>query len=167
MGMKPSEKFPEETAFTPKYVMAGGNRLDWIKWKKQQTAQVADIYKDEEAYLSTKPKVSYFKGIINIKKGKGKPPYEMKDPFGKSTQGTYSKPYQILQRNVNKNHWTGATQNSHSFLLQADNKPPGEGTMKLMAYDLDGGPNHPKYIPPRGKRKAKKKTPPKIRFLMI
>ena len=90
----------------------------------------------------------------------------MKDPFRKSTQGTYSKPYKI-QRNVNKNHWTGATQNSHSFLLQADNKPPGEGTMKLMAYDLDGGPKHPKYIPPRGKRKAKKKTPPKIRFLMI
>ena len=64
--MKPSDKFPEGLAFTPKYIMSGGNRLGQIDWKKKETARVANIYKDEEAFLSTKPKASYFKGIINI-----------------------------------------------------------------------------------------------------
>ena len=146
-GMKPSDTFPEGLAFTPKYMMSGANRLKWIDWKKKETARVTDIYKDEEAFLSTKPKASYLKVIINIKKGKGKAPYEMRDPFGKSTQGTYSKPYQILKKNVNKNFYTGSVQDAHSFLIQADNKPAGEGTLRLMPYDLDAGPNHPKYLP--------------------
>ena len=75
--MKPSDTFPKGLAFTPKY-MPGGNRVKWIDWKKKETARVADIYKKEEAFLSNKPKASYFKGIINIKKGKGKVSYEMK-----------------------------------------------------------------------------------------
>ena len=129
---------------------------------------MADIYKNEEAFLSTKPKASYFKGIINMKKGRGKAPYEMRDPFGKSTQGTYSKPYQILKKNVNKNPYTGGVQDAHSFLIQADNKPAGEGTLRLMPYDLDAGPNHPKHIPKirlRGRPKQIKK--PKIRLLLV
>ena len=88
----------------------------------------------------------------------------MRDAFGKGTEGTYSKPYQILGKQINKNHWTGAVQDSHSFLLQSDKAPPGEGTLRLMAYDLDAGPKHPKYHPPRRRVKPPK---PKIRILMI
>ena len=76
--------------------------MQWIDWKKKETERVAELYKDEKAFLSTKPKASYFKGILHIKKGRGRTPYETKDPFGKSTQGTYSKPYQILKKNTNK-----------------------------------------------------------------
>ena len=94
-----------------------GNRLEWIDWKKEETDRVAGLYKDEEAFLSTNPNASYFKGIINIKKGRGRAPYETKDSFGKSTQGTYSKPYQILKKNTNKNPYTGKVQDAHSFLL--------------------------------------------------
>ena len=71
----------------------------------------------------------------------------MRDAFGKGTEGTYSKPYQILQKNINKNHWTGEVRDSHSFLLQSDKAPPGEGTLRLMAYDLDAGHNHKKHRP--------------------
>ena len=107
--MKPSEKFPKGLTFTPKYMMRGLNNMEWIDWKKEQTDKVADIYKDEEAFLNSnpKPKAAYYKGIINIKKGRTGTPYQMRDAFGKGTEGTYSKPYQILQKNVNKNHWTG------------------------------------------------------------
>ena len=58
--MKPSEKFPQGLAFTPKYMMRGMNNM--INWKKEQTAKVADIYKDKEAFLDSnlKPKASYY-----------------------------------------------------------------------------------------------------------
>ena len=104
--MKPSEHFLEETAFTHKYIIAKGHRLEWIDWKKNGTAKVARIYKDKEAFLNSNPhpKASYFKGIIHIKKGRGKAPSEMKYPFSKSTQGTDSKLYKIITRNVKKNH---------------------------------------------------------------
>ena len=85
--MTPYQAFPKGLAFTPKYMMSGGNRLEWIDWKKQETDRVAYLYKDEEAFFSSNPKASYFKGMINIKKGRGRAPYEAKDPFGKSTQG--------------------------------------------------------------------------------
>ena len=149
--------------------MKGLNNLEWIDYKKQQTAKVAQIYKDEEAYLNSqpRPKASYYKGIITIKKGKNGTPYQMRDSFGKGTEGTYSKPYQILGKQVNKNHWTGEVQDAHSFLLQSDKAPPGEGTLRLMAYDLDAGPKHRKYNPPRRKPKQLKKPKPKIRILMI
>ena len=52
-----------------------------------------------------------------------------------------------------KNPYTGKIQDVLSFLLQADNNPTGEGTLRLMPYDFDGGPNHKKHIPkirPRG-----------------
>ena len=41
--------------------MRGTNNMKCINWKKEQTAKVADIYKDEEAFLNSnpKPKVSY------------------------------------------------------------------------------------------------------------
>ena len=117
--MRPSEKFPEGLAFTPKYMMRGLNNLQWIDYKKQQTAKVTDIYKDEEAFLNSQPcpKASYYKGIITIKNRKNGTPYQMRDSFRKGTEGTYSKPYQILKKNVNKNHWTGEVQDAHSFLL--------------------------------------------------
>ena len=83
--MTPTESFPKGLAFTPKCMLSGGYILEWIDCKKKETASVAYIYKKEEAFLSTKPKASDFKGIINIKKGKGKALYEMKNPFGKST----------------------------------------------------------------------------------
>ena len=40
--------------------MRGVNNMKWIDWKKEQTAKVADIYKDEEAFLNStlKPKAS-------------------------------------------------------------------------------------------------------------
>ena len=82
-GMIPSKSFPKGLAFTPKYMMSGGNRLEWMDWKKKETDRVADIYKKEEVFLCTKPKTSYFKFMINIKKGRGKAPYEMKDAFAK------------------------------------------------------------------------------------
>ena len=168
-GMKSSESFPKGLAFTPKYMMRGLNNMKWIDWKKEQTAKVANIYKDEEAFLNSnpKPKASYYKGIITIKKGKNGTPYQMKDSFGKGTEGTYSKPYQILRKNVNKNHWTNKIQDSHSFLLQSDKAPPGEGTLRLMAYDLDAGHNHPKHQPRRGRSTQPKKTKSKIRFLLV
>ena len=133
--------------------------MEWIDYKKQQTVKVVQIYvyKDEEAYLNSqpRPKASYYKGIITIKKGKNGTPYQMRDSFGKGTEGTYSKPYQILGKQVNKNHWTGQIQDAHSFLLQSDKAPPREGMLRLMAYvyDLDAGPKHPKYHPPRGRPK--------------
>ena len=43
-------------------------------------------------------------------------------------------------------HWPGATQDAYSFLLQADNKIPGEVTLRLMAFDFDTDPIHPKHI---------------------
>ena len=36
-GMTPSQSFPKGLAFTPKYMMSGGNRLQWIDWKKKET----------------------------------------------------------------------------------------------------------------------------------
>ena len=85
--MKPSEKFSKGLAFTPKYMMRGLNNMQWIDWKKEQTEKVANIYKDEEAFLNSnpKPKAAYYKGIINIKKGKNGTPYQMRDAFGKGT----------------------------------------------------------------------------------
>ena len=140
-GMKSSESFPKGLAFTPKYMMRGLNNMKWIDWKKEQTAKVANIYKDEEAFLNSnpKPKASYY----------------------------YSKPYQILRENVNKNHWTNKIQDSHSFLLQSDKAPPGEGTLRLMAYDLDAGHNHPKHQPRRGRLTQPKKTKSKMRLLLV
>ena len=91
----------------------------------------------------------------------------MKDSFGKGTEGTYSKPYQILRKNVNKNHWTKQIQDAHSFLLQSDKAPPGEGTLRLMASDLDAGHNHPKHHPRRGRAKQLKTKNPEIRFLLV
>ena len=46
--------------------------MEWIDYKKQQTAKVADIYKDDEAFLNSQPhpKASYYNGIIPIKKGR-------------------------------------------------------------------------------------------------
>ena len=168
-GMKPSEKFPKGFVFTPKYMMRGMNNMEWIDWKKEQTDKVADIYKDEEIFLNSnpKPKASYYKGIINIKKGRNGTPYQMRDAFGKGTEGTYSKPYQILQKNVNKNHWTGEVRDAHSFLLQSDKAPPGEGTLRLMAYDLDAGHNHKKHKPKRGRASPLKKKKSEIRLLLI
>ena len=65
IGMKPSDKFPEGLAFTPKYMMLGLNNMRWINWNKQQIAKVADIYKDETAFLNSnlKPKASYYECI--------------------------------------------------------------------------------------------------------
>ena len=87
-----------------------------------------------------------------------------KDPFGKSTQETYSKPYQILKKKINKNPYTGKVQDAHSFLPQADNKPAGEGTLRLMPYDLDAGTNHIKHKP---KLKPKGNKNPKRRLLLV
>ena len=78
----------------------------------------------------------------------------MKDPFGKSAQGTYSKPYQIINKTFNKNHWNDNIVHSHSFLLQADNNLPEKGILRLMAYALNAGPNYLKYIPPRREKKT-------------
>jgi len=166
-GMTPSQSFPKGLAFTPKFMMSGGNRLQWIDWKKKETERVADLYKGEEAYLSTKPKASYFKGILHIKKGRGRTPYETKDPFGKSTQGTYSKPYQILKKNTNKNPYTGKLQDAHSFLIQSDTQPDGEGTLRLMPYDLDAGPKHIKHKPKRYRPPRNKNTEEKIRIVTV
>ena len=91
----------------------------------------------------------------------------MKNPFGKSTQGTYSKPYQILKKNTNKNPYTGKLQDAHSFLIQADNQPEGEGTLRLMPYDLDAGPKHIKHKPKRGRQQKNKNTENKIRILTV
>ena len=107
------------------------------------------------------------KELLTSKKGKNGTPYQMRDAFGKGTEGTYSKPYQILQKNVNKNHWTNQIQDSHSFLLQSDKAPPGEGTLRLMAYDLDAGHYHPKHTPKRGRSSQPKKKKPEIRLLLI
>ena len=68
----------------------------------------------------------------------------MRDSFGTGTEGKYSKPYQILKKNINTNHWTGEIQDTDVFLLQSDKA----GTLRLMAYDLDAGPDHPKYHSP-------------------
>ena len=73
-------------------------------------------------------------------KGKKECAYQMRDHFGKGMEGSYSKPYQILKKNVNKNHWAGAVQDAHYFLLQSDTAPSGEGAFRLMACDLDAGP---------------------------
>ena len=91
----------------------------------------------------------------------------MRDVFVKGTEGTYSKPYQILYKNVNKNHWTNQIKDSHSFLLQSDKATPREGTLRLMAYDLDAGHYHPKHKPKRGRTLQPKKKKPEIRLLLI
>ena len=51
--MTPYQAFPKGLDFTPKYMISGGNRLEWIDWKQKETDRVADLYKDEEAFLST------------------------------------------------------------------------------------------------------------------
>ena len=91
-GWGPSDKFPKNSVFTPKYMMRGLNNMEWIDYKKEQTAKVADIYKDEEAFLNSqpRPKASYYKGIITIKNRKNGTPYQMRDAFGKGTEGTFS-----------------------------------------------------------------------------
>ena len=85
----------------------------------------------------------------------------MNDPFGKSTQGIYAKPYQILNKTFNKNHWNDKIVDSHSFLLAMCQEKGHLGSWLMT------GPNHPKRIPPRSQKKAKKKTTPKIRFLLV
>ena len=47
-GMRWSDQFLERLAVTPKNIMRGLNNLQYIDWKKQQIAKVADIYDDEE-----------------------------------------------------------------------------------------------------------------------
>ena len=46
-------------------------------------------------------------------------------------------------------YWPGASQDAYSFLLQADNKIPGEVTLRLMPNGLDARSEHRKCIPPR------------------
>ena len=48
-------QIPQRTGFTPEYVMRGLSNMEWIDCKEEQTAKVADIYKDEEAFLNSQP----------------------------------------------------------------------------------------------------------------
>ena len=82
---------------------------------------MAEIHK-EVAFLNSQPhpKASYYKGVITSKRGKKGTLYEMRDQFGKGMDGALSKPFQILKKNTNKNHWTGEVQDAQVFLLQSD-----------------------------------------------
>ena len=114
--MRPLVKLPEGLAFTPKYMMRGLNSIQWMHYKKQQIAEMADINKDKEAFLNSQPhpKVSYYKGIITIIKGKNGTPTTCKISSVKEQMGSYSNPYQILNKNINKNHWTGEVRDAHT-----------------------------------------------------
>ena len=63
---------------------------------------MANIYKDEEAFLNSnpKPKATYYKGIINIKKGKNGTPYQMRDAFGKEQRVHTPNPTRFYRRTL-------------------------------------------------------------------
>ena len=61
----------------------------------------------------------------------------------------------------------GASQDALLFLLQSDKAPPVEGTLSVITYNLDAGPNQPKYNLPRRKVKEPKAPKPKIRLLIL
>ena len=60
-------------------MMRGVNNMQWIDWKKEQTERVANIYKDEEAFLNSnpKPKAAYYKGLLTSKKVKTEHPTKL------------------------------------------------------------------------------------------
>ena len=72
-----------------------------------------------------------------------------------------------MKKNTNKNPYTVKIQDAYSFLIQADNQPEGEGTLRLMPYDLDAGPKHIKHKPKRYRPPRNKNTEEKIRILTV